>query len=456
MSDTLLYQFETANADGVVDPENAVIHGVSMITGGLTAKGHDLEVDAKTLKQIFLCAKAKGQVPVKTNHGSGVDAVNGYLTNFRIDGDKVRGDWHLLKTHPQASHLLEMAERMPSSVGLSVAFHGNPETTDGKACLFDEQVKQYYTVGEGGKKNYLAPGTKKHARCTELVSTDLVASPAANPEGMFSARPVDSASGGMANTATPSASAPASANTAEPTLADVMKAIQGLTQRMDQIEAGADGNDAAEQLSEEEIQAGLESGQLVDNGDGTYTVVAEDGDGEGEGEGEGGEGEGEGEGSPAEVAQAALAAGNLPAYLDAKFAEMAQAFDARLREKEQAKAAKQAMNEFTAKTVKLTEFAEQAAAENVALRELLAEKEAALAAFEAKKPSGGGESHLFDAKKKEGVTTFESVVAEKLAALSSNKELTEFGRKAEATKQAIDARPDLYADYQKRNGTRRD
>ena len=63
-----------------------------------------------------------GQVPVKWNHKTGADAVNGYVTNFHIDGQNLRGEWHLLKTHSQFQQALELAERMPRNIGLSAAF----------------------------------------------------------------------------------------------------------------------------------------------------------------------------------------------------------------------------------------------------------------------------------------------------------------------------------------------
>ena len=155
------FSFQVPFACGHVDEHNAVIHGVSMITGNLTAEGHELEVDATTLRQVFDCAVKAGQVPVKLNHGSGIEWLNGYLDNFHIDGDKVRGDWHLLKSHDETPKMLERATRQPGTFGLSVAFKG------------------------GGER---VAGGKKAARCTKLLATDCVTAPAANPGGLFSAR----------------------------------------------------------------------------------------------------------------------------------------------------------------------------------------------------------------------------------------------------------------------------
>ena len=140
-----------------VDFVNFVVRGVSVVTLG-DARGHDLEVDKTTLEQMLRCAKAKIQVPVKVDHKSGAGGVCGYLTNFQIDGNKMKADWYLLEAHPEAQQIMETASRMPRGVGLSVAFVSQDK-------------------GEYGK-----------ARCQELISVDYVVLPAANPDGLFSAK----------------------------------------------------------------------------------------------------------------------------------------------------------------------------------------------------------------------------------------------------------------------------
>lgn len=149
-------QFQTAFIADKIDPVNAVIRGVSVITGGLIAKGHDLEVDGVTLAEMHACAVAKGQVPVKVDHRSGAAAVCGFLTNFQLVGNKLKADWNLLQSHPQRDQILETAQRMPRGVGLSASFVSPDDAPRGKA------------------------------RCLELISVDYVTLPAANPDGMFS------------------------------------------------------------------------------------------------------------------------------------------------------------------------------------------------------------------------------------------------------------------------------
>jgi hypothetical protein len=43
------------------------------------------------------------------DHGSGILNVNGHMTNFKIEGNKVCADWHLLESHPNTPRILELA-----------------------------------------------------------------------------------------------------------------------------------------------------------------------------------------------------------------------------------------------------------------------------------------------------------------------------------------------------------
>lgn len=223
LSDDRLHLFEVSSNPDSVDAEKGVIYGVSLITSGISARGHkvdhpedkdqpdalkrkiDLEIDSTTLDQMLSCAKEKQKLPVKWNHKTGADAVSGYLKNFRIVGKKLVGDWHLLKSHERYKHALELASEMPESLGLSTSFRGKDEVKNGRAF----------------------------ARCKELVSADLVASPAANPDGFF--HEVDSGAGGMAN---PSTTADATLENPEKqfSLGDVMAGLQALNGRLASIE----------------------------------------------------------------------------------------------------------------------------------------------------------------------------------------------------------------------------
>lgn len=153
-----------ASLRGAINAEDAVIKNVSVITIG-EARGHDLLVDAQTLLEVKEAAETyTGGLKVKTDHFSGFNQIVGALRNFVIDGDQLRADLHLLKNHEATARIIEMAELMPDTFGLSISFSGEHEESNSGVVF---------------------------ARCGEIYSADLVDAPAANPSGLFSAK-VDS------------------------------------------------------------------------------------------------------------------------------------------------------------------------------------------------------------------------------------------------------------------------
>jgi hypothetical protein len=148
---------------GDIDAAAATIKNVSVITVG-EARGHGMQIDDKTLLQVKAAAETYvGGLKVKTDHYSGFNEIVGALKNFTIDGDQLRADLFLLKNHDATARIIEMAELMPDTFGLSISFSGEHEES-GETVL---------------------------ARCSEIYSADLVDTPAANPTGLFSAK-VDS------------------------------------------------------------------------------------------------------------------------------------------------------------------------------------------------------------------------------------------------------------------------
>ncbi len=155
-----LFQSIRAGFSSQIDEQAGIIRRVAVITEG-PALGHGLMIDATTLRQIKTAAETyTGGLKVKMNHGSGVDAIVGFLTDFAIEGRKLVADLHLLKSAPQRSYVLEIAQTIADAIGLSVAFSGKSEDIGGVP----------------------------YARCTEIYSCDLVGEPAANPSGLFSRR----------------------------------------------------------------------------------------------------------------------------------------------------------------------------------------------------------------------------------------------------------------------------
>ena len=143
--------------EGQVDRESGVIRGVAVITKG-PALGHGMFVDNLTLSQVMEQAKTyAGGLKVKLDHTTSASEIVGYLKEFRIDGDMVRADLHLLRSSPRREYILELAETIPDTFGLSIAFSGT-----------DEKI-----------------GDNWFARCAEIYSADIVSEPAANPSGLF-------------------------------------------------------------------------------------------------------------------------------------------------------------------------------------------------------------------------------------------------------------------------------
>jgi uncharacterized protein YjgD (DUF1641 family) len=144
---------------GRVDREAGIVHGVAVITEG-PALGHGMFVDTTTLAQVMEQAKTyTGGLKVTPDHTASASEIVGYLTGFRVEGTPVRADLHLLRSSPRREYILELAETIPDTFGLSIAFSGT-----------DEKI-----------------GENWFARCAEIYSADIVSEPAANPSGLFQA-----------------------------------------------------------------------------------------------------------------------------------------------------------------------------------------------------------------------------------------------------------------------------
>lgn len=148
-----------AASTGAIDTEAGVIRGVSLITKG-PALGHGVMIDDKTLEQVKAAAEQyAGGLKVKLDHSGGAGDIVGYIDALRIDGEKLLGDLHLLQNSPHRAYILEIAQRIPDTFGLSIAFSGPSEKSSDKLTTLQ--------------------------RCSEIYSVDLVSEPAANPSGFF-------------------------------------------------------------------------------------------------------------------------------------------------------------------------------------------------------------------------------------------------------------------------------
>ena len=147
-----------AASAGVIDAQTGIIRGVSLITQG-PALGHGVMIDDKTLEQVKKAAEQySGGLKVKLDHSGGAGDIVGYIDTLRIEGEKLLGDLHLLESSVHRAYILEIAERIPDTFGLSIAFSGPSEKSADKLTTLQ--------------------------RCSEIYSVDLVSEPAANA-GLF-------------------------------------------------------------------------------------------------------------------------------------------------------------------------------------------------------------------------------------------------------------------------------
>jgi hypothetical protein len=155
----------TALDTPTVDSENGIIRGASLISlgdakGHFDDKGRQVIVDETTLEQIFKQCKKLGTVKVKADHGSGVFEIVGWADNFAMTASKVLADVHLYESEPNRPRLLEIAEKNPTHMGISMEFTG-ADKARGTVCL---------------------------SRCDEVIAAAIVDDPAAN-SSLFSAIP---------------------------------------------------------------------------------------------------------------------------------------------------------------------------------------------------------------------------------------------------------------------------
>lgn len=205
-----------AVAAGQVDTASGVIKGVSLISEG-PALGHGVMVDATTLRQVMEAAsKYEGGLKVKMDHQGGAGDIIGFVDNLRIDGTKLLGDLNLLKNSPHRDYVLEIAQKIPDTFGLSIAFSGAVETGEGKMML---------------------------QRCSEIYSVDLVSEPAANAAGLFERRlkSFQTAEGTTPEEEKPEIeiTIPMNDDVKKEIAGMIESAMMGLSERLSKLEAGA-------------------------------------------------------------------------------------------------------------------------------------------------------------------------------------------------------------------------
>lgn len=172
---------ELREGQPTVDREKGIICGYSVITQG-PALGHDMEIDATTLDQVVSYGnKAKAGIKSRFDHpnasNTSMGTFLGRTKHFRKMGNQVLADLHLSESAKEApqgdlySYVLGLAERDPAAFGASIVFSGKAE-----AQLNDDGTQ---------KKDATGRPLPKLARIEQLLASDVVDDPAANPNGLF-------------------------------------------------------------------------------------------------------------------------------------------------------------------------------------------------------------------------------------------------------------------------------
>lgn len=195
-----------------IDAENGIIRSASLMASGdakghFDSKGRQVIVDDTTLEQIFKQCKKLGTIKVKADHGSGVFEIVGWADNFSLTADKVLADIHLYESEPNRPRLLEIAEKNPSHMGISMEFTGEDKPR-GTVCM---------------------------ARCDQVIAAALVDDPAAN-KSLFAAVPDDESE----QIPTPNTNTMDEEQTDEPTIKDLMAKFEELSTRLTTLESPAD------------------------------------------------------------------------------------------------------------------------------------------------------------------------------------------------------------------------
>ena len=173
-----------------VDRAAGRLFGVSLITGDREAKGHGLYIDQETIAGAGKLVAAKGgRLKAGIRHASWADYIAtggdrildlpGFFSGLTVKGNQLVGDMEFYDSfkaaHPEDfAHLLEVAEKTPELIGLSVEMYGYAVYVAADGTEYSERPKDVPLRYDG------LPAF----RVTDLTAAAFVADPAAN-DGLF-------------------------------------------------------------------------------------------------------------------------------------------------------------------------------------------------------------------------------------------------------------------------------
>tara|TARA_R110000772_G_scaffold148764_1_gene259316 strand:+ start:2038 stop:2946 length:909 start_codon:yes stop_codon:yes gene_type:complete len=176
--DSIKFEAQIART-GSIDLEAGTIKGVSLISTP-EAKGHGMGIDQKSIESFQAATEGKMIKAYYTHNDNEAFDTIGLWQNFEIiaDGEetKLTGDFEALDSwkenrKEEFDALFELAEKAPEAFGVSAEFTGS------KVFYSEEEEIEYSGQEEAGKL---------FARASEVQAFSIVATPAANPTGLFS------------------------------------------------------------------------------------------------------------------------------------------------------------------------------------------------------------------------------------------------------------------------------
>tara|TARA_R100001244_G_C5165063_1_gene131353 strand:+ start:381 stop:1517 length:1137 start_codon:yes stop_codon:yes gene_type:complete len=183
MSKKELIKFKAHSVGGVVDRENNIIKGMTLIQADREALGHELFIDMSFIRSVVKQGKATGDVGLKARNDhpsacfSSMGSQIGRFKNFRTVENKAVADLHLapfaFESNPQGNigeFLMDVAENDPDIMGNSI--------------VFTMSEAKEFTPGENDDPEALE-FQFPHARLEKLHGCDVVDQGAAT-DGMFS------------------------------------------------------------------------------------------------------------------------------------------------------------------------------------------------------------------------------------------------------------------------------
>ena len=178
--ESIKFEAIAAQRTGAIDLEAGTIKGVSLISTP-EAKGHGMSIDQKSIESFHAAVSEKTIKAYYTHNDNEAFDTIGLWQNFSIIEDngetKLTGDFEALKSWKENKKeeydaLFELAEKAPEAFGVSAEFTGT------KVFYNEEEEEVEYSGQEESGKLF--------ARATEVQAFSIVATPAANPTGLFS------------------------------------------------------------------------------------------------------------------------------------------------------------------------------------------------------------------------------------------------------------------------------